>query len=671
MLVQTSCGRPDPLPAPFAHWHAGARAGKVRFMKIRRLPDHLVNQIAAGEVVERPANAVKELLENALDAGARRVTVDLEEGGRRLIRITDDGCGMTPDEIRVAVERHATSKLPGDDLSLIRSLGFRGEALPSIASVSCLEINSRPVDQETGWRVKVDYGQVVADAPVGMNPGTRITVADLFSRLPARLKFLKSERSELNACLDLIRRLAMAHPHVGFTVTHNGRTLFQSASQSGDLFAAGAGRLTDVLGVDFTDNAIPVDVSREGLRLHGFASLPTFNRGVGDHQFLFVDGRPVRDRLLLGAIRGAYQDVLAHDRYPVVALFLDTPPGFVDVNVHPTKSEVRFADAALVRGLIVGGLRAGLHAAGQRTSTTVASAALGALGRSAAQSEAPSEAQSAAPARPYTPGSGYGFQSRPGGNYSGSTISPRLADWSVNYNAGGTAAPTQPLAGFGADFAPHAPAASSAAAQPAPEQDTGEDLTRFPLGAARAQINNTYVVAETGDGGMVIVDQHAAHERLVYERMKAALAEGGIKRQLLLLPEVVELDQISADAIETRAADLESLGLVVERFGPAAILVREVPALLGKADVPGLVRDLADEIVHLGEAFSLQEKLHEVCSTMACHGSVRAGRRLSITEMNALLREMEATPNSGQCNHGRPTWLKLHPADIEKLFGRR
>ncbi|HLU91801.1 MAG TPA: DNA mismatch repair endonuclease MutL, partial [Pedomonas sp.] len=371
-------------------------------MKIRRLPDHLVNQIAAGEVVERPANAVKELLENALDAGARRVTVDLEEGGRRLIRITDDGCGMTPDEIRVAVERHATSKLPGDDLSLIRSLGFRGEALPSIASVSCLEINSRPVDQETGWRVKVDYGQVAADAPVGMNPGTRITVADLFSRLPARLKFLKSERSELNACLDLIRRLAMAHPHVGFTVTHNGRTLFQSASQSGDLFAAGAGRLTDVLGVDFTDNAIPVDVSREGLRLHGFASLPTFNRGVGDHQFLFVDGRPVRDRLLLGAIRGAYQDVLAHDRYPVVALFLDTPPGFVDVNVHPTKSEVRFADAALVRGLIVGGLRAGLHAAGQRTSTTVASAALGALGRSAAQSEAPSEAQSAAPARPYT-----------------------------------------------------------------------------------------------------------------------------------------------------------------------------------------------------------------------------------------------------------------------------
>lgn len=633
-------------------------------VRIRRLPDHLVNQIAAGEVVERPANAVKELLENALDAGARRVTIDLEEGGRRLIRITDDGCGMSPDEIRVAVERHATSKLPDDDLSLIRSLGFRGEALPSIASVSCLEISSRPVDQETGWRVKVDYGQVTADAPTGMNPGTCITVADLFSRLPARLKFLKSERSELTACLDLVRRLAMAHPHVGFTVTHNGRTLFQSAAQSGDLFAAGAGRLTDVLGVEFTDNAIPVDVTREGLRLHGFASLPTYNRGVGDHQFLFVDGRPVRDRLLLGAIRGAYQDVLAHDRFPVVALFLDTPPGFVDVNVHPTKAEVRFADAAMVRGLIVGGLRAGLQAAGQRSSTTVANAALGALGRSASQTNSP-----AAPT--YNPGSGYGFQSRPSGSYSGSTISPRLSDWSVNYNAGAPApAPTQAQPRL-ADFAPHAPAASSAAAQSAPEQDTAEDFTRFPMGAARAQINNTYVVAETNDGGMVIVDQHAAHERLVYERMKTALADGGIKRQLLLLPEVVELDQIAADAIETRASDLEALGLVVERFGPAAILVREVPALLGKANVISLVRDLADEIVHLGEAFSLSEKLHEVCATMACHGSVRAGRRLSVMEMNALLREMEETPNSGQCNHGRPTWLKLQPSDIEKLFGRR
>lgn len=643
-------------------WHVGVRAGKVRHMKIRRLPDHLVNQIAAGEVVERPANAVKELLENSLDAGARRVTIDLEEGGRRLIRITDDGCGMSPEEIRLAVERHATSKLPADDLSLIRSLGFRGEALPSIASVSCLEISSRPIDQETGWRVKVEYGQVTADAPTGMNPGTCIMVADLFSRLPARLKFLKSERSELTACLDIVRRLAMAHPHVGFTVTHNGRTLFQSAAQSGDLFAAGAGRLTDVLGVEFTDNAIPVDVSREGLRLHGFASLPTYNRGVGDHQFLFVDGRPVRDRLLLGAIRGAYQDVLAHDRFPVVALFLDTPPGFVDVNVHPTKAEVRFENAALVRGLIVGGLRTGLQAAGQRSSTTIGAAALGALGRSAAQTDTSAS-------QPYNPGSGFGFQSRPAGGYSGSTLSPRLADWSVNYNAGSpTPAPMQPRL---ADFAPHAPATSSAAAQPAPDQDTGEDLTRFPLGAARAQIANTYVVAETNDGGMVIVDQHAAHERLVYERMKAALAEGGIKRQLLLLPEVVELDQISADAIEARASDLEALGLVVERFGPAAILVREVPALLGKSDVPGLVRDLADEIVHLGEAFSLSEKLHEVCATMACHGSVRAGRRLSVTEMNALLREMEETPNSGQCNHGRPTWLKLQPSDIEKLFGRR
>lgn len=630
-------------------------------MKIRRLPDHLVNQIAAGEVVERPANAVKELVENSLDAGARRVTVDLEEGGRRLIRITDDGCGMMPDEIRLALERHATSKLPTDDLSLIRSLGFRGEALPSIASVSRVEIASRPMDAATGWRVMVDYGQIGTDAPAGLNPGTRISVEDLFGRLPARLKFLKSERSELTACLDIIRRLAMAHPNVAFTVTHGGRTLFQSAAQSGDLFTAGAGRLTDVLGVEFTDNAVPVDVNRDGLRLSGFASLPTYNRGVGDHQFLFVDGRPVRDRLLLGAIRGAYQDVLAHDRFPVVVLFLDTPSGFVDVNVHPTKAEVRFADAGLVRGLIVGGLRASLQAAGQRTSTTVSQAALGAFGRSA------SEASSSGSFNP-----AYAYQSRP----SGPSMSPRLADWSVAYNTGGTpgVAPAQPAYGAAqgslADLTPMAPAAPSA--EPAsPAEELSEDAVRYPLGAARAQIANTYIVAETADGGMVLVDQHAAHERLVYERMKAALAEGGVKRQLLLLPEVVELDQIAADAIDGCAAELAELGLVIERFGPAAVLVREVPSLLAKGNIVGLVKDLADEIAHLGEAFSLKEKLHEVCSTMACHGSVRAGRRLSVTEMNALLREMEATPNSGQCNHGRPTWLKLQPADIEKLFGRR
>ncbi len=605
-------------------------------MSIRRLPDHLVNQIAAGEVVERPANALKELVENAVDAGARRVVVDLEEGGRRLIRVTDDGCGMTPDEIRLALERHATSKLPSDDLATIRTLGFRGEALPSIASVARFDIASRPADAASGWRVVVDNSQLVQDAPAALNPGTRVAVEDLFGRLPARLKFLKSERAELAACVDIVRRLAMAHPAVAFTLTHNGRTLFQSAAQAGDLFAAGAGRLADVLGVEFADNALAVDLARDGLRLTGFAGLPTYSRGVGDHQFLFVDGRPVRDRLLLGAIRAAYQDVLAHDRFPVVALFLETPEGFVDVNVHPTKAEVRFADPGLVRGLIVGGLKHALREHGQRTATTVSSAALGAF--------RPLNAPLSAPPRPST---------------------PAMAEWTLAYNTPGAGAGlAQPA------LTPFMPGARAAESMPAVEP-AAPAAESYPLGAACAQIANTYIVAETDDGGMVIVDQHAAHERLVYERMKAALAAGGVKRQVLLLPEVVELDLIAADALETRADELAALGLVVERFGPSAVLVREAPALLGQADIIGLVRDLADEIVHLGEALSLTEKLHEVCATMACHGSVRSGRRLSPAEMNALLREMEATPNSGQCNHGRPTWLKLGAGDIEKLFGRR
>lgn len=596
-------------------------------MLIRRLPDHLVNQIAAGEVVERPANAVKELAENALDAGATRLLIDLEEGGRRLIRITDDGCGMAADELRLALERHATSKLPTDALDEIRSFGFRGEALPSIASVSRFSLSSRPQGAVSGWKIVVDNGQIVEDAPTALNPGTRVEVEDLFARLPARLKFLKTERSELTACLDIVRRLAMAHPSTAFTLTHNGRTLLQSGVQAGSLFEAGPSRLADILGPEFAENTVPVDASRDGLRLTGFAGLPTFSRGVGDQQFLFVDGRPVRDRLLLGALRGAYQDLLAHDRFPVAVLFLETPPGFVDVNVHPTKAEVRFADSGLVRGLIVGGLRAALLDAGQRTATTVSSAALGAF------------SQASSPNAPF---------SRPFSRHS-------FGDSALAYRPA-----AQPMLD---QFAPSAPQRQHA--------EEVEASPSYPLGAARAQIAATYIVSEASDGSLIIVDQHAAHERLVYERMKTALEKGGVARQLLLLPEVVELDQIAADLLDSRASELLELGLVIERFGPSAILVREAPALLGQADIPGLIKDLGAELSHLGDAFSLREKLNEVCSSMACHGSVRAGRRLQLEEMNALLREMEATPNSGQCNHGRPTYLKLSAAEIEKLFGRR
>jgi DNA mismatch repair protein MutL len=597
-----------------------ARTGNAAYisaMPIRRLPEQLVNRIAAGEVVERPASAVKELVENALDAGARRIVVRLEEGGRTLVEVSDDGHGMSPADMRLALERHATSKLPTDDLDKIASLGFRGEALPSIASVAELELASRPANADSGWRLLVDNGQVLKDEPAGLPIGTRVRVSALFARVPARLKFLKSAKAELAACVDHVKRLAMAHPLCGFEVQHDGRSLFRAVPQQGDLFEAGRQRLGDVLGADFIDNAVPVDVQREGYRLSGFAGLPTFNRGVADHQYLVVAGRPVRDRLLLGAIRAAYQDLLARDRFPVVALFVEAPPGAVDVNVHPAKAEVRFADAALVRGMIVGGLRDALGKAGHRAATTVASAALGAF--------QPVHAPSYAPPRPSAPG---------------------LAEWSATYHA---------------DFQPLARAPQPEPTAPSPQ---------FPLGAARGQVKATYIVAETEDG-LVIVDQHAAHERLVHERMRAALASGPVSRQLLLIPEVVELDEPACDRLETRLDELAELGLLLERFGPAAMLVREAPALLGQADVVALVRDLADELASFGQALSLKEKLDAITGTMACHGSVRAGRTLSVHEMNALLREMEATPHSGQCNHGRPTYVKLSLTDLEKLFGRR
>ena len=619
-------------------------------MPIRRLPETLVNQIAAGEVVERPAAAVKELVENALDAGARHIDVVLRDGGRALIAVTDDGCGMTPEELVLAVERHATSKLPDDDLVHIASLGFRGEALPSIGAVSRLTVTSRPRDAEEAWALAVEGGRVARPVPAAHPAGTRVEVRDLFFATPARLKFLKAARTEVSHAQDTVNRLAMAHPAVGFTLSDGERRLIGLAPAEGELFEGRLKRLGAVMGREFHDNALPLEAEREGLRLTGYIGLPTFSRGNAQHQYLFVNGRPVRDKLLYGAIRGAYQDFLARDRHPLVALFVDLPPEQVDVNVHPTKAEVRFRDPGLVRGLIVSTCKHALAQAGHRASTTVSDAALGAFRPQGAGGAGAGQS------------SFHGGWGQTGWGQPQRTTLPRgLAEATAAYHA--------PLAPD-SDYLPHVdrgPAAVAAQAQSAPREAAAE---AFPLGAARAQLHGTYVVAQTADG-IVIVDQHAAHERLVYERMKQQLGDTGVKRQMLLLPEVVELEETAAYRIAERTEELAELGLVVEAFGPGAVVVREVPALLGEVDVQGLIRDLADELAELGEALALRERLEHVCGTLACHGSVRAGRRLNGEEMNALLRQMEATPHSGQCNHGRPTYVELKLADIEKLFGRR
>lgn len=600
-------------------------------MSLRRLPETLVNRIAAGEVIERPAAAVKELVENAIDAGARHIDVVLEDGGRLLICVTDDGCGMTPDELELAVERHATSKLPDDDLVDIRTLGFRGEALPSIGAVSRLSITSRAAGASEAYAILIEGGRKEPPKPAALGVGTRIEVRDLFYATPARLKFLKTPRTEVDHAADAVKRLAMAHPEVAFSLADENRTRFRYGPAQGDLLTARLDRLSAVMGREFADNAVAVSAERGGIRLSGYAGVPTLNRGNARAQYLFVNGRPVQDRLLVGAVRGAYQDFLARNRHPMVALFLDVPPECVDVNVHPAKAEVRFQDAGLVRGLIVGGLRHALEAAGHKASTTVAAAALGA----------------------FQPGGG----STP---WRQSSALPReLAEIAAAYQA---PASTGVLEAFDT---PSARTTSDVDVQPSVPA-----TTNFPLGAARAQVHETYIVAQT-DTGIVIVDQHAAHERLVYERMKAALADGGAKRQGLLIPEVVEMDEAAVDRLCERAAEFAELGLAIEKFGPGAVVVREVPALLGQADVTGLLRDLADDLEEFGAGLALKERLEDVCSTMACHGSVRAGRRLTSEEMNALLREMEVTPHSGQCNHGRPTYVELNLADIERLFGRR
>ena len=585
-------------------------------MSIRRLPPELINRIAAGEVVERPASALKELVENSLDAGAAEVAVRLHAGGLDLIEVSDDGCGMDPDEMRLALERHATSKLPSDAIDRVTSFGFRGEALPSIASVSHLTLESR-VRGGDGWRIEVDHGVSVSEAPAALPPGTRIRIERLFDKVPARRKFLRSSRAEYAACLDAVMRLAMARSDVGFTLDHDGRRIL--TLRPGQAPA----RVAELLAHELDRHGIGIDCERDGMRLTGVISLPTFNRGVADQQFLFVNSRPVKDRLLVGALRGAYRDLIARDRHPIAALFLDVPLEDVDVNVHPAKTEVRFRDPTAVRGLIVGGLR---HALDEESQRSVA------------------HEQAAAPVMWTT---------------------------SAMYDAALNRQPSPSLSPAFAHMATVAEAQRLFNEAPAARAEPAVDpVPSFPLGVARGQVAATYIVAEAEDG-LVIVDQHAAHERLVLERMRAAREGGSVARQALLMPEVVDLDEPDCDRLEGAAAELRDMGLDVERFGPTAILVRAVPAALGKTDVPGLLSDLAAEIAELGGPLSLRDKLDHVAATIACHGSVRAGRVLSVAEMNALLREMEVTPRSGQCNHGRPTWVKLGHAEIEKLFGRK
>lgn len=624
--------------------------------QIRRLPAGAVNRIAAGEVIERPAAAVKELVENALDAGATQVDVVIEDGGRGLILVADTGCGMDRASLPLALERHATSKLEPDDagdydLLNIHTMGFRGEALPSIGSVARLTITTRAKGEE-GWQIHCEAGQLSEVTPAAFpGHGTRVEVRDLFFATPARLKFLKTERSETMAVTAAMKALAMARPDVGFSLEADGRQRFSYRAEphgtDGHLRRLGA-----IMGNDFADNAVPLNAEREGARLTGFAGVPTFNRGHADRQYLFVNGRPVKDRLLMGALRGAYADFLARDRHPQVVLFVDLPPTFVDVNVHPAKTEVRFRDAGTIRGLIVSGLRAALADAGHKASTTVADYALG-------------KVQTDRPANPFLQ-----HQSTPQVDRSFVPHRPAAHALAEGQRAFGLTADQGPTGRVEADL--HQPTPPYGADGSGPEMGPAAAgmADQFPLGAARAQLHETYIVAQTPDG-IVIVDQHAAHERLVYEEMKHHMSAGNAPSQRLLIPEVVDLPQDEAEAVTRRADEFAQLGLVLEGFGDGAVLIREVPTLFGQGDVQGLVKDLAADLVTLDQGLALEERLGEICGNMACRGSIRAGRRLTAEEMNALLRQMEQTPHSGQCNHGRPTYVELKLADIEKLFGRR
>ena len=597
--------------------------------EIRRLPENLVNRIAAGEVVERPSSALKEVVENAIDAGANRIAIKLVDGGLTSLEVTDDGCGMSPEEMALALERHATSKLPNEAIEQVATLGFRGEALPSIASVARFTLESRPHGAEQGWKRVVDHGEIRDEGPAALPPGTRVRIENLFGKIPARRKFLRTPRSEYAACKDVVQRLAMARPDIAITLDHGDRRIF--GLQAGEGLA---NRVAQLVARELKDNGVAIDLERGAMRLTGIAGLPTYNRGIADHQYLFVNGRPVKDRLLAGAVRGAYADMLARDRHAVLALFLELPCEDVDVNVHPAKSEVRFRDAQGVRGFIVSGLRQALATGDKRSAQSPDAGAM------ARWQQEPVREEPAAALR--------------------SMFSGR--DWS---------APQQRVAEASAAWRG---VEADVMAQPQGRAEEAVPVTQatdeYPLGIARGQVANTYIVAEAKDG-LVLVDQHAAHERLVLERLREAGAEEAVARsQALLIPEVVELDETSCDRLEDAAPKLAEHGLAIERFGPSAMLVRSLPHAIARTDPEKLLRDIDDDLALNGEALLLGEKLDLVLATMACHGSVRAGRVLRVDEMNSLLREMERTPRSGQCNHGRPTWVKLSMEDVEKLFGR-
>jgi DNA mismatch repair protein MutL len=600
---------------------------------IRQLDEAAANRIAAGEVVERPASAVKELVENAIDADARRIDIAYADGGKTLIRITDDGHGIPTDQLPLALSRHATSKIDGSDLLNIHTFGFRGEALPSMGAVGRLTITSRAAGADTASEIVANGGVIGPVRPAALAKGTVVELRDLFQATPARLKFLRSDRSETMAITDVVKRLAMAEPSIGFTLRDvsgggAGRVVFRADPQTGDLFAALHGRLARILGTDFAENALAIDAEREGIRLTGYASLPTYSRGAAVAQYMFVNGRPVRDRLLVGALRGAYSDFLSRDRHPVVALFLDVDPTRVDVNVHPAKAEVRFREPGVARGLIVSALRHALAEAGHRASTTVRDAALGA--------------------------------------FSPADLPDRPVYQMDRTQAHTRVMPSAPVAQFG--FEETAVLSGRVEDVIEPTQDQAAELDQ-PLGAARAQVHENYIVAQTRDG-MVIVDQHAAHERLVYERLKRQMAENGVRAQALLIPEIIELSDGDRDLILSVAGDLSPLGLTIEGFGGSAVCVRETPAVLGEVNAEAMVRDILDELSDLNQTQTVTDRIEAILSRVACHGSIRSGRRMRAEEMNALLREMEATPHSGQCNHGRPTYVELKLDDIEKLFGR-
>ena len=586
---------------------------------IRQLNETAINQIAAGEVVERPASAIKELVENAIDAGATRIEVEYADGGKSIIQVTDNGCGIAADDLPLAMSRHATSKIDGSDLLNIQSFGFRGEALPSLGAVGKLTLTSRTASG-MGAELQVNGGKLSAVRPAAMQTGTRLTLRNLFYATPARLKFLRSDRAEAQAISDVVRRLAMAEPGIAFSLRDVGsdRMVFQVQAEQGDMFSALRGRLGQLMGREFVENAIAVDAEREDIFLTGFAGLPTYSRGAAVAQFIFVNGRPVRDKLLLGALRGAYSDFLSRDRHPAVALFVECDPTRVDVNVHPSKSEVRFREPAIVRGLIVSGLRHALAEAGHRASTTVSDAALGA----------------------FTP-----------------QHQPRVYQMDRPRNAPGYSGLAETQSMFDAH--------PSARIEKHPQVSDQHK----PLGAARAQLHENYILSQTDDG-LVIVDAHAAHERLVYERLKAQLTSSGVRAQALLIPEVISLSDGDMALLLEQSETLSQLGLTIEPFGQGAVAVQAVPAILGHVDVNRLVLDIVDELSDGGPSQSLRSKLDAILSRVACHGSVRTGRRMQADEMNSLLREMEATPHSGQCNHGRPTYVSLALADIEKLFGR-